>query len=115
MTRVLIIGATGFIAMHTIADLLAHGYEVRGTVRSIAKAREQGVLLGLPGAERLELVEADLMSPGSFDAPAQGCDAVLHMASPFIIEVKDPQRDLVDPAVNGTRAVLSAAKKAASV
>lgn len=112
MTRVLVTGATGFIASHAIADLLAHGYDVRGTVRSRAKALGEAALARLPGAERLELVEADLLDAASFEKPAQGCDAVLHMASPYIVNVKDPQRDLVDPAVKGTRAVLAAAAKA---
>lgn len=110
MTRVLVTGATGFIAMHAIADLLAHGYAVRGTVRSLNKV--DSALTGLPGAERLELVEADLLREGSFDAPAEGCDAVLHTASPYAMNVADPQRELVDPAVRGTRTVLAAAAKA---
>ena len=112
MTRVLVTGATGFIAAHTIADLLAQGYEVRGTVRSRAKALREAALARIPGAERLELVEADLINAASFERPAQRCDAVLHVASPYAINVKDPQRDLVDPAVKGTEAVLAAAAKA---
>ena len=36
----------------------------------------------------------------------QGCETVFHTASPFTIRVKDPQRDLVDPALLGTRDVL---------
>ena len=115
MTRVLVTGATGFIAAHAIADLLAHGYDVRGTVRSRPKALLEAALSRLPGAERLELVEADLMNDNSFDKPAQGCDAVFHMASPYVVNVKDPQRDLVDPAVNGTLNVLNAAAKSGSV
>jgi dihydroflavonol-4-reductase len=112
MARVLVTGATGFIAAHTIADLLAQGYEVRGTVRSRARALREAALARIPGAERLELVEANLLDAASFEKPAQGCDAVLHMASPYAISVKDPQRDLVDPAVKGTEAVLAAAAKA---
>src|SRR5579875_1076288 len=112
MTRVLVTGATGFVASHAIAELLAAGHEVRGTVRSRAKALKEAALAQIPGAERLELVEADLLDAASFEAPAQGCEAVLHIASPYIVDVKDPQRDLVEPAVKGTEAVLSAAAKA---
>jgi dihydroflavonol-4-reductase len=36
----------------------------------------------------------------------------MHTASPYLIDVKDPQRDLVDPAVNGTLNVLTSAKTA---
>lgn len=38
-------------------------------------------------------------------------NAVL-LRSPFIIEVEDTQRELIDPAVQGTRNVLAAAAKA---
>ena len=110
--RVLLTGATGFIAAHTIAALLADGHEVRGTVRSRARALKDAALAKIPGAARLELVEADLLQDGAFDAPAQGCEAVVHMASPYVIDVKDPHRDLVDPAVKGTLNVLRAAATA---
>ncbi len=115
MARVLVTGAMGFIAAHTIADLLAHGYEVVGTVRSRRKALQEAALARLPGAERLSLVEADLLREGAFDEHARGCDAVFHMASPYAVNVKNPQRELVDPAVNGTLNVLKAAAKAGSV
>lgn len=36
----------------------------------------------------------------------------LSCRSPFIIQVEDTQRDLIDPAVKGTRNVLAAAAKA---
>ena len=52
-------------------------------------------------------------------SPAQaiaGCAYVYHVASPFFIESDDPQRDLIDPALLGTRNVLaSAARHKASV
>ncbi len=54
----------------------------------------------LAGAsDRLELVAADLLDDGAFDRAAAGCEYVLHMASPYVLDAKDPQRDLVDPAV----------------
>jgi dihydroflavonol-4-reductase len=114
--NILVTGASGFIASHLVEQLLAKGHRVRGTVRSLSKARELDVLRAFPGArERLELVEGDLLTEGSFDAAAQGCEVVLHTASPYALDVKDPQRDLVDPAVQGTRNVLSAAARAKSV
>jgi len=111
-------GATGFVASHIIKLLLERGYSVRGTVRSTAPAKEKDLahLRSLPGAkERLELFEADLVKPGSFDEAVAGCEYVLHTASPYVLTVKDPQRDLVDPAVQGTRTVLESCKKAKTV
>ena len=36
----------------------------------------------------------------------------MHTASPFQLSVSDPQKDLVDPALQGTLNVLNSAKKA---
>lgn len=112
---VLVTGATGFIASHLIRELLDRGYRVRGTVRDLSKPEKVAHLRALEGSERLELVEADLTRPGSFHEPARGCEGVFHTASPYALSVKDPQRDLVDPAVAGTRTVLEAAKAAGTV
>jgi dihydroflavonol-4-reductase len=44
-----------------------------------------------------------------------GCEYVIHTASPFVLDVEDPQRDLVDPAVNGTTSVLESVSKTEGV
>jgi dihydroflavonol-4-reductase len=113
---VCVTGASGFIASHIVADLLSRGYRVRGTVRDASQRDKYGFLFELPGAaERLELVSADLNPPRGFDEAVAGCEYVLHTASPYALDVKDPQKDLVDPAVRGTRAVLEACKAAGGV
>lgn len=49
-------------------------------------------LLKLDGAkERLQLVKANLLEEGSFDAAVDGCDGVFHTASPFFHATNDPQ------------------------
>jgi dihydroflavonol-4-reductase len=114
--HVLVTGASGFIASHIVQQLLAKGHRVRGTVRSLAKEKDLARLRALPGAaEQLSFVAADLRTPGGFDEAVRGCDAVLHTASPYSLDAKDPQKDLVDPAVMGTRNVLLACQKAPSV
>lgn len=105
---VFVSGATGFIASHTITRLLAAGHRVRGSVRSVKKASDVAFLRDRPGADRLELVEADLLAPNAFAGLLDGCDVVLHMASPYVLDVANPQRDLIDPAVHGTRSMLEA-------
>ena len=109
MHTVFVSGATGFIASHTIRQLLEAGHRVRGSVRSLARTDGHAFLRALPGAsDRLELVEADLTVPHAFDRHVRGCDVVLHMASPYALHVEDPRRELVAPAVNGTRSILAA-------
>lgn len=111
---VCVTGASGFIASHIVKQLLEQGYRVRGTVRK--SSQNYPFLLALPGAaEHLELVEADLLAPGSYDKAVEGCDYVMHTASPYEINVKKPQADLVDPAVNGTETLLESCLKSGCV
>ena len=111
---VCVTGASGFIASHIVKELLDQGYHVRGTVRK--NPQNYPFLLNLPGAAtRLKLVQADLLSEGTFDQAVKGCEYVMHTASPYEINVKDPQKDLVDPAVQGTETVLESCIKSGSV
>ena len=114
--RVLVTGASGYIASYIVRDLLAEGYTVRGTVRDPNKVAELAHLRAMPGApERLELVAADLLTPGAFDPHMSGCATVMHTASPYKLDVKDPQKDLVEPALLGTQNVLEAVARSSTV
>ncbi|MGH8871195.1 MAG: SDR family oxidoreductase [Acidimicrobiia bacterium] len=113
---VLVTGASGFVASHIVRQFLEDGYRVRGTVRNPDKTWAEGHLTGLAGATKgLELVQADLLAPNAFDEPVVGCEYVIHTASPYVIDVEDPQRDLVDPAVKGTTSVLEACLAVGSI
>lgn len=111
---VAVTGVSGYIGSEVVKQLLEKGYTVRGTVRSKSNTSKVQHLLtlsdALPG--KLELFEADLLKTGDFDEVVRGADFVLHTASPFFTESSAPEKDLVDPAVNGTSNVLRAAGKA---
>lgn len=110
-------GASGYIGSHVVRELLERGYTVRATVRDAADAAKTDHLTRLaeelPGA--LELHSADLMRPGSFDAAVTGCQQVHHVATAVYFNAEDPQREIVDPAVQGTDNVLRAVDRASSV
>jgi len=105
-------GASGYIAMHIIYQLLEKGHNVHGTVRSLkdeSKINELKNALTPKGDKvgKLELFEADLLEKGSYKKCFENCSVVLHTASPFQIVVEDPERDLVKPAVLGTENVIN--------
>lgn len=111
---VCVTGASGFIASELVANLLARGLRVNGTVRALAKASH---LAALPGAaERLTLFEADLLGDGAaFDPAIAGCCVVFHTACPFIVTARAAELGesfFVQPAVKGTEAVLAACARA---
>lgn len=115
---VLVTGASGYIAGWIIKYLLEKGYTVHGTVRDPSKARNVAhlhkIAEGTPGT--LKLFKADLLDEGSFDEAMQGCEVVMHTASPFIMEgYTDANEALVRPAVEGTRNVLESVNRTASV
>ena len=115
---VLVTGASGYIASWLVKYLLESGHTVHGTVRDPSKKAglEHLHALAAKHGDRLKLFKADLLAQGSYDAPMQGCELVMHTASPFVIQgIKDPQEELVRPAVEGTRNVLESANRTPSV
>ena len=112
--RVLVTGATGFVAGHRIVDLLAHGYDVRGTVRNLAAADTAHLRSAIDLAESgaFDLAEATLDADDGWAEAASGCDYVLHVASPIPFKAPKHEDELIRPAVDGTTRVLTAAARA---
>ncbi|KAJ3069984.1 methylglyoxal reductase (NADPH-dependent) gre2 [Podochytrium sp. JEL0797] len=108
---VLVSGVSGFVGCHVARELLEKGFAVRGTVRSEGKASLVKTALApycVNHPERLEFsIVPDIVTPGAFDKAVEGCDYVLHTASPFHYNVTDPKKDLIDPAVQGTLGILN--------
>ena len=104
---VCVTGASGYVAGVLVDLLLRKGYRVRGTVRSLKDdAKVKHLKADFPG---LELFEADLTKPGTFKDAFAGIEVLFHTASPFQTNVKDAQKELVEPAVNGTIDVMHTA------
>jgi anthocyanidin reductase len=113
---VCVTGATGFVASWLVKRLIDKGYTVHATVRDPENRAKVRHLLDIPEAgEKLKLFRADLLEEGSFEAAVDGCDGVFHVASPVNFAPKDPENDLIKPAVDGTLNVLRACTKAETV
>jgi dihydroflavonol-4-reductase len=114
---VLVTGASGYIAGHCIRELLEHGYQVRGTVRSLARTDRVAHLRALAEhtAGSLEFVEAELDTDDGWAAAVAGCAYVLHVASPNPPAIPKHEDDVVRPAVDGTLRVLRACADSGSV
>ncbi|CAN0870729.1 Tetraketide alpha-pyrone reductase 2 [Linum grandiflorum] len=123
-------GGTGFIAAYLVKALLLDGHVVRATVRDPGDMEKVGFLWKLKGAkERLKLVKADLLAPGSFDDAVRGVDGVFHTASPVLVPYDHNiqasyllydlsngcRATLIDPCIKGTLNVLTSCSKSKTV
>jgi nucleoside-diphosphate-sugar epimerase len=91
-------------------ELLQRGYRARTTVRDLAREAEVRADVGsqVDVGDRLAVVAADLTEDRGWAEAVDGCDYVLHVASPFPpAQPKDPD-ELIVPAREGTLRVLQA-------
>lgn len=109
MTKVIVTGADGFIAGHTIHRLNILGYSVVGTSRLEKKAQKC--------ERRFHNFECtvipDFTTENAFDDVVQNNpDALvfIHIASPVFLETGNT-KDMVNPAIRGTLSALQAANK----
>ncbi len=115
---ILVTGATGYIASWVIKNLLEQGHTVHSTVRDLNKTHTFQHLTDIAAKStgNLQLFQANLLEEGAFDVAMQGCEIVLHMASPFVVtNYKDAIKDIIEPAVIGTENVLNSVNRTASV
>lgn len=116
--KVMVTGATGYIAGWIIKYLLEEGADVKASVRNKSNSEKYAHLTAIdsdsPGT--LEMFEADLLDPQAFHEAMKGIEILFHTASPFrITGIRDVMKDLIQPAVDGTRHVLDAATQSGTV
>lgn len=108
-------GITGYIAQHITLELLKLGkFKVIGSVRNEEKAK----ILAKNFNNNSDLsfdyvtdIAASDAFENSFKKYGESLDFIIHTASPFTFEVKDVQKDLIDPAKIGSENIFKAAVK----
>ena len=112
---VLVTGGSGFVATHCIDQLLRAGYNVRTTVRTLAREPDVRAMLrnaGSPRQESLTFAAANLTEDNGWREAVAGCRFVLHVASPFPASTPKNEDELIIPAREGSLRVLRAARDA---
>jgi nucleoside-diphosphate-sugar epimerase len=105
---VLVTGGSGFLGGWCLVELLRGGYRARTTVRDLGRESAVRANVGsqVEVGDRLEVLAADLTRDEGWPEAIDGCDYVLHVASPFpSAQPRDPD-ELIVPARDGTLRVL---------
>ncbi|MFD0896600.1 NAD-dependent epimerase/dehydratase family protein [Loigolactobacillus binensis] len=109
---VLVTGGNGFLALHLIKQLLAGGYFVRTTLRTLAKKSAVSAALQanhVPHLERLTFVKADLTQDADWPAAMAGITYVLSVAAPVFVNGNTATTAVAQAATAGTLRILKAA------
>ncbi len=110
-------GASGYIGSWIVRDCMEQGYSVRACVRDASKPEKVDHLLALNDAGRegsVELHEADLFKPGSYDEAFKGCAAVIHAGATVGYNQETPQ-EVYDGCFTEVSHVVDSVKKSGSV
>ena len=111
MEKVLVTGASGFIAIHCIHELIKAGYLVKGSLRNMNREDEVRKSLDKDSDNhKLEFCKLDLLDDEGWDEAAFDCDYLLHVASPIALENHN-EDFFVKPAVAGVKRAFKYAKK----
>ncbi|GAB4019947.1 NAD-dependent epimerase/dehydratase family protein [Spirosoma koreense] len=111
MQTVGILGGAGFIGSYVTQKFLAEGYAVKVSASDPANTQKYAHLSTLDKAENLTLEACDVRDMATLESFMQGCAIVVHGGTPFQLAVEDPQRDLLDPTIQGTENFLTIASR----
>lgn len=103
MQTVGIIGGSGFIGSYVTKIFLEENFKVKVSSTEISNKSKYEHLLTLTNSKNLEVCALDVRDIKMVEDFVAGCDIVIHGGTPFILDVKNPQTELFEPTVQGTR------------
>ncbi len=109
--NVLVTGGSGYIGGFVIQQLVAQGWMVNTTIRSLKREAEVRAALAVP-ADKLRFFAADLLNDAGWAEAVAGCSHVVHVASPLPTGAVKHEDDLIVPAREGALRALRFAKQA---
>ncbi|KAF7557287.1 hypothetical protein G7Z17_g842 [Cylindrodendrum hubeiense] len=107
----LITGASGYLGGHLVNAALDKGYNVRATARNESSAKKITDQFPQYATQLSYAIVPDITNVESYEPHLQDVVGILHSASPFVLKPEDNVKDLLEPAIQGSIAVLEAAQK----
>jgi dihydroflavonol-4-reductase len=98
----LVTGANGHLGNNLVRTLVGRGERVRAAVRNLANAEPLEVLAS-------EIVRLDLTDKDSLREALEGVETLYQVAAVFRLWARDPEQEIIQPNLEGTRNVLEAA------
>lgn len=111
--KVCITGVTGYLGswvLKTMIDSVDCSFQLRGTVRDKENKEQMDQLQSIFGDkfDDIEFVEMDLTKEETIGPAIEGCDYVVHIASPYPNKNPKDPKTVIEPAVGGTKEILRA-------
>jgi nucleoside-diphosphate-sugar epimerase len=110
-------GASGYIGSWMVKDMMEQGYTVRACVRDTTNPAKIDHLLALNNEDlrgSVELFEADLLNPGSYDSAFKGCSAAVHTGAAVGFNKETPQ-EVYDGCFTQNEHIVESVKKSGSI
>ena len=111
METIGIIGGSGFIGSHVTKKFLQNNFKVKVSSTDISNTEKYKHLKSLPHAEHIEIAALNVENINQLREFVKGCDLLIHGGTPFKLDVQDPEKELLDPTIKGTKNFLEVIKE----